>query len=310
MSGGLKLGTRGSPLALFQARLVRERMRRASGTAPEIVIIRTAGDSDRTTPLEELGEVGIFTAAIDRALLAGEVDVAVHSLKDAPSSFQQGIALGAVLEREDPRDTFLPAREGETLRTLPPGAVIATGSLRRRSLLLERRPDLETVELRGNMDRRIQKRNEPGIDGVILAEAAMVRLEQKIPREVIAIERMLPACCQGIIGITVREGEEELVSAISDAATMRRARAERSFLRVLDGGCRVPLAAHSSIDDTSGALLLEGLVADRDGRSVVRRSDRTTGPPDADSDQALGENVARAILDDEEGAALLRAMRS
>ncbi len=306
----LKLGTRGSPLALFQARLVRDRIRRASGTAPEIVVIKTAGDSDRTTPLEELGEVGIFTAAIDRALLAGDVDIAVHSLKDAPSSFERGIALGAVLEREDPRDSFLPAREGETLQTLPPGAVIATGSLRRRALLLERRPDLETVELRGNMDRRIEKRNDAGIDGVILAEAAMVRLEQTIPREVIAIDRMLPACCQGIIGITVREGEEAIVSAVSHEQTMRRARAERAFLRMLDGGCRVPLAAHSYVDDATGALVLEGLVADRDGRSVVRRSGRTTGMQSVDSDEAVGEDVARTILDDEEGAALLRAMRS
>lgn len=310
MSRALKLGTRGSPLALFQARLVRERLHRATGVAPAIAIIRTAGDSDRSTPLEELGEVGIFTATIDRALLAGEVDIAVHSLKDAPSSFETGIALGAVLEREDPRDAFLPASEGETLVTLPAGAVIATGSLRRRALLLESRPDLETVELRGNMDKRIDKRNDPGIAGVILAEAAMLRLEQTIAREVIAIERMLPACCQGIIGITVREGEEELVSPISHAHTMRRALAERAFLRALDGGCRVPLAAHSRVNQTNGTLCLEGLVADRDGRSVVRRSDRTTGSPAPATDESLGETVASAILEDEEGARLLRAMRS
>jgi len=269
----LRVGSRGSRLALTQAELAAERLRRP-GVEIALVPITTAGDRDRTKPFGEIGSRGVFVKELEEALLDGRIDVAVHSAKDMTSSDADGLAVGAYLEREDPRDALCGASE------LRPGMRVGTASVRRRAQLLALEPSLSIEPLRGNIDTRLRKRGERGLDAVVLAACGLDRLglageigHRFEPGE------LLPEAGQGALAIQVRAGEEELVAGADDAETRRRVEAERACVAAVGGGCLAPVAAHHD-----GSTLV-GLIADEEGRWLERRS--------GDDPAALGEELAR-----------------
>jgi hydroxymethylbilane synthase len=268
-SVALRIGTRGSPLALAQAALVRGRLAFAYGLAPEgieVRTIRTTGDTIRDRPLSEVGGKGLFTKEIEEALAAGDVDVAVHSAKDMPTVLPPGLFIAAVLPREDPRDVFI-SRKANSLRDLPAGAVIGTASLRRQALVKRLRPDLEVVPFRGNVETRLRKLDAGEVDATLLALAGLRRLGlADAATATLAADEFIPAVGQGIIAIEAREGDEatrNLLAAINDADSMTALVAERAFLAVLDGSCRTPIAGHAVI--ASGHVRFRGLIARPDG---------------------------------------------
>lgn len=291
----LIIGTRGSPLALVQAGLVRHALSRAvpelaTPGAIDIVIVRTTGDRIQDRPLAEIGGKGLFTREIDEAQLSGAIDLAVHSMKDVPTHLPDGIAIPAVLPRADPRDVLI-AKAG-SIAALPPNAIVGTSSLRRRSQLLAARPDVRIVELRGNVQTRLGKVESGELDATILAAAGLVRLglETGTP---IAYDEMLPSPAQGAIGIACRSDDSrmrDLLALISDDATMAAVIAERALLRVLDGSCRTPIAALALPDGDE--LALAGLVASLDGSDIRRARGRGT----AGSPEALGERVGHDLI--------------
>jgi len=270
----LRVGTRGSRLALTQAEQAAERLRRP-GVEIALVPITTAGDRDRTRPFGEIGERGVFVKELEEALLAGRVDVAVHSAKDMTSSDADGLAVGAYLVREDPRDALCGA-DG-----LSAGMRVGTASVRRRAQLLALEPSLSIEPLRGNIDTRLRKRGERGLDAVVLAACGLERLGLggEIGHRFDPAE-MLPEAGQGALALQVRAGEEELVSDADDAETRRRVELERRCVAVVGAGCLAPVAAHHD------GTVLRGLVADDDGRWVERRS--------GDDPEALGRELADA----------------
>jgi hydroxymethylbilane synthase len=256
----LRIGSRGSRLALTQAELAAERLRRG-GVEIALVPITTAGDKDRTKPFGEIGSRGVFVKEIEEALLAGRVDVAVHSAKDMTSSDTEGLVVGAYLPREDPRDALCGAAE------LRPGMRVGTASIRRKAQLLALEPELSIEPLRGNIDSRLRKRGERGLDAVVLAACGLDRLGLSgeiglrfDPRD------LLPEAGQGALALQVRGGEEELVAAADDAETRRRVEAERACVFSIGGGCLAPVAAHHDGET------LTALVAAEDGSWVERRS--------------------------------------
>jgi hydroxymethylbilane synthase len=257
--GLLRVGSRGSRLALTQAELVAERLRRP-GVEIALVPITTAGDRDRSKPFGEIGSRGVFVKEIEEALLAGRIDVAVHSAKDMTSSDTEGLVVGAYLEREDPRDALCGAAE------LRPGMRVGTASVRRRAQLLALEPSLSVEPLRGNIDTRLRKRNERGLDAVVLAACGLDRLGlgAEIGRR-FSPEEVLPEAGQGALALQVRSGEEELVAGVDDAETRRRVEAERAVVFAIGGGCLAPVAAHHDGD------ALTALVAAEDGSWVERR---------------------------------------
>lgn len=292
--GAFVVGTRASALALAQTELVVAALRKAHpGRTFLIQHVSTNGDHDQRTPLTELGGQGIFVKEIENALLAGEVDLAVHSLKDMPTAQPEGLLLGAVLPREDPRDALI-SRHGLNLDDLPPGARVGTGSLRRQAQLRAYRRDLEVVGLRGNVDTRLRKAAGPDYDAVILALAGLIRLGRASEvTAVLPLDVMLPAMGQGAIGVEVRADDAEalaLVAPLDDAPTRAATAAERSLLRELGGGCHVPIAAHALLQ--GGQLWLRGLVASPTGERIVRGS--ATAPPERA--EALGRELARQLL--------------
>lgn len=304
----LVLGTRGSALALWQARHVGALLRTA-GISVQIVEVRTTGDRITDVPLAEIGDKGLFTRELDVALLKGEIDLAVHSLKDLPTQLPDGITLAAVSEREEPWDAFVahPSFIGR-LDDLPEGATIATSSLRRQAQLLAWRPDLEVVPVRGNVDTRLRKLDESAWHGMILAAAGLRRLnmDSRI-RQVVPASIMLPAVGQGALGIVCAQENEELRQqlhdALDDTDTRVAVTSERAFLRRLEGGCQVPIGAYASVQ--SGRLSVEGMVASLDGRMLVR--DRIGGNPE--NAASLGNELAERLL--KKGAAdILRDIRS
>jgi hydroxymethylbilane synthase len=256
----LRIGSRGSRLALTQAELAAEELRR---TGAEIVLvpITTAGDRDRTKPFGEIGSRGVFVKEIEEALLARRIDVAVHSAKDMTSTDTAGLAVGAYLPREDPRDALCGASE------LRPGMRVGTASIRRRAQLLALEPTLSIEPLRGNIDTRLRKRGERGLDAVVLAACGLDRLG--LGREIghrFEPEELLPEAGQGALALQVRVGDEGLVAAADDAETRRRVEAERTCVSAIGGGCLAPVAAHH--DGTT----LSALVAADDGTWVERRT--------------------------------------
>ena len=268
----VRVGTRGSRLALTQAELAAERLRRP-GVEIALVPITTAGDRDRTRPFGEIGARGVFVKELEEALLAGRIDVAVHSAKDMTSSDVDGLAVGAYLVREDPRDALC------GVEVLRPGMRVGTASVRRRAQLLALEPSLSIEPLRGNIDTRLRKRGVRGLDAVVLAACGLERLglggeigHRFDPSE------LLPEAGQGALALQVRVGEDELVSVADDAETRRRVEAERRCVAVVGAGCLAPVAAHHD-----GAVL-EGLVADEDGGWVERRR--------GDDPEALGRELA------------------
>jgi hydroxymethylbilane synthase len=295
----LRLGTRGSPLALAQAHMVRGALAAAHGFAPEqiaLVVIRTSGDRIQDRPLSEVGGKGLFTKEIEEALTAGAIDLAVHSSKDMPTLLPQGLVLSAFLERDDPRDVFV-SRKAKSIAELPRDATVGTASLRRQAMVKRRRPDLMIVPLRGNVETRLRKIDEGVADATLLALAGLKRLGlADHATAVLDVEEFLPAVGQGAIGIETRADDKktrELLGKINHADTFSAVAAERAFLAVLDGSCRTPIGGHATI--SGGRLRFRGMIVKPDGSEAfvaVREGD----PGDAErlGADAGGELKGRA----------------
>jgi hydroxymethylbilane synthase len=269
-----RIATRSSELALRQARMVAERLL-ASGVPSELVTYKTTGDRNLSEPLSGIGAKGLFTKELEDDLARGEVDCCVHSLKDLPTAMTDGLALGALLEREDPRDVLIVNHivGADAIATLPRGSRVGTSSLRRRVQLLALRADLEVVELRGNVPTRVRKVDEGQVHAAILAAAGLHRLNivQRITAYLDA-PAWLPAAGQGAIAVQIRADDPDtrrIVSAMNDADTEIQTRAERAFLAALEGGCQVPIGSLAMME---GVPTLHGFISDIDGRQDVRGS--------------------------------------
>ena len=275
-SSVLRIGSRGSPLALAQAREVQSRLAAACGLAAErieIRTIRTTGDTIQDRTLADAGGKGLFTKEIEEALIAGAIDLAVHSSKDMPTVLPAGLVLAAFLPREDARDALIcrPRPAVRALRDLPQRAVVGTASLRRQALIKHARPDLAIVPLRGNVETRLRKVEAGEVDATVLAVAGLKRLGLfAAATAVLDVDEFLPAVAQGAIGIEIRADDaatRALVAAIDDADTATAVAAERAFLAVLDGSCRTPIAGHARLAD--GTLRFRGMIAKTDGSEAV-----------------------------------------
>jgi hydroxymethylbilane synthase len=290
----LRIGTRGSDLALWQARHVAALLARLPGAPPtELVLIRTEGDRVTDVPLAQVAGKAFFTKEIEDALTAGTVDLAVHSQKDLATAMPAGLELGAVLEREDPRDALL-ARAADSLEALPEGARVGTSSLRRRALLARWRPDLELVDLRGNVPTRIERLDEGRFNAIVLAAAGVRRLgmAERISCY-LPVEKMPPAVAQGAVAVQLRAHDTRTltwVSRLDHAATRAATTAERALLAALEGGCQIPVGALARLDGER--LSLAGTVCSLDGRRAVE--DRIEGAA-ADA-AALGTELARRLV--------------
>ncbi len=295
----IRIGTRGSPLALYQAHEVRDRLRAAHGldeAAFEIVVIKTTGDRITDKALREFGGKGLFTKEIEEALIDGRIHMAVHSMKDMPTELPQSLEIACLLEREDVRDAFL-SPKAQSIQTLPKGAVVGTASLRRQGQVKRLRPDLEVVTFRGAVETRLRKLEAGEVDATLLAYSGLRRLGlEDVITSVVAPDDMLPAVAQGAIGIEIRSDDLEtrdLLAAIHHEETATRIAAERAFLAALDGSCRTPIAALAEcIDDNS--IRLRGMVLAPDG-SAAFETERE-GPNDAAA--SLGAEAGRQIIAD------------
>jgi hydroxymethylbilane synthase len=294
MSCELKIGTRGSPLALFQANWVKEQLIDAHPDLKvSLIKIKTTGDKIQEAPLAKIGGKGLFVKEIEEALIQRRIDLAVHSIKDVPTQFPEGLHLSVITKREDPRDVLI-SREGKTLRELPRGARIGTSSLRRQAQLLHYRSDFELVPLRGNLDTRLKKLQTMDLDGIILAHAGVKRLglEEKVT-EIISADICLPAIGQGALGIETRQDDRQIegkIAFLNDRDSRIAVSAERSFLKKLEGGCQVPVAAYAR---TAGATLqIDGLVGTIDGREILR--ERVEGR--VGEAESLGNTLADILL--------------
>ncbi len=292
----LRIGTRGSPLALAQAHETRDRLMAAHDlpdTAFSIVVIKVTGDAIQDRPLKEIGGKGLFTREIEEAMLAEEIDIAVHSMKDMPTEQPEGLVLDTYLPREDVRDAFV-SHGVERLVDLQPGQRVGTSSLRRRAQLLNRRPDLEVVEFRGNVQTRLRKLQEGVADCTFLAMAGLNRLGMgHVARGPITPEEMLPAVAQGCIGIERRSGDTitaDMLAAIHDAQTGLRLAAERAMLATLDGSCETPIAGLALLEGNE--IWLRGEILRPDGSEAIAEEGR--GP--AADGAALGEEIGRRLL--------------
>jgi hydroxymethylbilane synthase len=293
----LRLGTRGSKLALTQAGLVRDTLARAvtalaAPDAIEIVIIKTTGDAIQDRPLSEAGGKGLFVKEIEEALLAGRIDVAVHSMKDMPTAQPAGLVIAAFLPREDARDVLI-AGNARRIADLRRGAVVGTSALRRRAQLLHRRPDLQIVNLRGNVDTRLAKREAGEVEATVLALAGLKRLGLAHVGAAVPEDEMLPAVGQGAICIECRAGDDTTLAslaAINHADTATCVTAEHAMLAVLDGSCRTPIAGHAVV--TSDGLHLRGLIAKPDGSQLIA-TERRGAASDA---EALGRDAGHDLL--------------
>ena len=293
----VRIGTRGSPLALAQSREVRARLIAARPELDEdavtITVIKTTGDRVLDRPLADIGGKGLFTKEIEEALLDGGIDIAVHSMKDVPTWLPDGLIIACLLPREDPRDALI-ARDGLGFTELPAGAVIGTASLRRRAQVLARRPDLKVVSLRGNVGTRLDKLAQGQVDATMLALAGLRRLgKADVVTAILDPSEMLPAVAQGAIGLECRAGDEatrELLALINHAETETRIAAERALLARLDGSCHTPIAGLAEL--AGDTLTLRGLIAKTDGSAVV--DDVVSGP--ASEAEALGAELGARLL--------------
>ena len=293
----LKIGTRGSPLALAQAHETRARLSQAfdlSEDCFEIVVIKTTGDRILDRPLKEIGGKGLFTKEIEEDLLSGKIDIAVHSMKDMPTLQPEGLILDTYLPREDVRDAFVSLTH-DTLADLPNGAKLGSSSLRRRAQLMLKRPDLEVVEFRGNVQTRLKKLQDGVADATFLAAAGLKRLDMAhIAKSFINTDIMLPAVAQGAIGIERRSDDSataDMLAAIHHTQTGQRLAAERAFLAALDGSCETPIAGLAELDGTS--LRLRGEVIRPDGSASV--ADDQTGA--IEDGPEMGRAMARKLLE-------------
>jgi hydroxymethylbilane synthase len=301
----IRIGTRGSALALWQAHHVEALIRSQPGApAVELVRIKTEGDVRTDVPLWQIGGRAFFTKEIDKALLNDEIDIAVHSLKDLSTVLDSGIELAAALEREDPRDAVL-SRTGARLMDLPKGARVGTSSLRRRAFVARLRPDIELLELRGNVPTRIERMKNGDYDAIILAAAGLrrLKLDQHIA-ELLSVEEFPPAVSQGAIGVCMRTGDAEAgrwLQNLDNRASRLATTAERALLRRLEGGCQVPLGALGSLDGEM--LRLHAAVCALDGTKILQA--RSEMPASLANATSLGQRVAEDLLS--QGAAGLMA---
>lgn len=292
----LRLGTRGSLLALTQSRTVAQAVERASGRSVSLVTIQTTGDRRLDRPLSQIGGKGLFTKELDVALLEGSIDFAVHSLKDLPTEVEEGLEVAVIPEREDPRDVLIGPDGGGaiSLSSLPAGARVGTSSLRRRALCLAFRPDLRVTDLRGNLDTRIRKVDEGEVEAILVAGAGVRRLG--LTRRIgdwVEGGAWLPAPGQGALGVVTRAGDGETAAALAPlhhSDTARAVRAERALLHALEGGCQVPVGALAI--PFGDRIRLRGVVASPDGRRVVVGE----GTGEAGSPEALGRAVAADMV--------------
>jgi hydroxymethylbilane synthase len=291
----LRIGTRGSALALWQANHVREALSTTCGVESEIVVVKTSGDKT-SAPVEQIGVIGVFTKELEDALLDGRADLAVHSMKDVPTEFSELCRVATVFEREDPRDALVSFR-GETLENLPRGARIGTSSLRRAAQLRQFRPDFQIIEIRGNVDTRLRKLAEGEYDAVVLAKAGIVRLgHASRVTEVLSPEIVLPAVGQGALGVEFmasREKEFRLVDQLIDRNTMLAVKAERALLADIQGGCRLPLGAWARLE--AGEMVMDACVLAVDGTESIRRRRKKVCHNERDA-ETLGKEVAGELL--------------
>ncbi|MFI0473313.1 hydroxymethylbilane synthase [Halomonas sp. HMF6819] len=293
----LRIATRKSQLALWQAEHVRERLMAAhSGLEVELVALSTKGDKIIDTPLSKIGGKGLFVKELEEAMLDGRADIAVHSMKDVPMHFPEGLGLSVILEGAEPTDAFVSNRF-QSVDELPEGARIGTASLRRGLQLREARPDLEILNLRGNVQTRLAKLDDDEFDAIILATSGLKRLglaariAQELPPEI-----CLPACGQGALGIECRLHDPELIALLApldDNDTATRVRAERAMNTRLEGGCQVPIAGHAVLDKANETIWLRGLVGNPEGTEVLRAEGRGS----IHEPEALGIRVAEDLLD-------------
>jgi hydroxymethylbilane synthase len=291
----LRIGTRGSALALWQANHVREALSTTCGVESEIVAVKTSGDKT-SAPVEQIGVIGVFTKELEDALLDGRADLAVHSMKDVPTEFSELCRVATVFEREDPRDALVSFR-GETLENLPRGARIGTSSLRRAAQLRQFRPDFQIIEIRGNVDTRLRKLAAGEYDAVVLAKAGIVRLgHASRVTEVLSPEIVLPAVGQGALGVEFmasREKEFRLVDQLIDRNTMLAVKAERALLADIQGGCRLPLGAWARLE--AGEMVMDACVLAVDGTESIRRRRKKVCHNERDA-ETLGKEVAGELL--------------
>jgi hydroxymethylbilane synthase len=294
MPRSIRIGTRGSALALQQTRIVVDQLKAAwPDLTVDSIEIRTTGDRIQDVPLAKIGDKGLFVKEIEEALLDGRIDWAVHSVKDLPSELPKGLSVGVLAARGDPRDALV-ARHGLTLTTLPEKAVIGTSSLRRRAQLLHWRPDLAIVPMRGNVDTRLRKLEAEGLDGIVVAVAGLLRMgwEARIS-DIVPPEICLPAVGQGALGVEMRSDDVEahaLFRPLTSRATQAAVTAERSFLAHLEGGCQVPIAAWATADPDR--LCLRGMICDVDGLTLLR-GERWG---ELDTPEHLGKDLAEELL--------------
>lgn len=301
----LKIATRQSPLALWQAEHIRARLQELHpDLTVELVKFVTQGDKILDTPLAKIGGKGLFVKELEAALLDGRADLAVHSMKDVPMALPEGLTLAVICEREDPLDAFV-SNTFEKFADLPQGARVGTSSLRRKSQILKQRPDLQIIDLRGNVGTRLSKLDDGQYDAIILASAGLKRLglENRI-RHTIEPNVSLPAVGQGALGLECRADDQEVLALIQPLLHIETdvcVRAERAFNTYLEGGCQVPIAGYATLQD--GKIHIEGRVGSPDGQTLLR-AEMTD---EAHNAQQLGENLARNLL--EQGAGdLLKAL--
>jgi hydroxymethylbilane synthase len=291
----LIIATRGSKLALWQAEWIKGQLAELDPSLEiELNKIKTTGDKILDVPLAQVGGKGLFVKEIEEAMLRGEADLAVHSMKDVPTELPGGLHLSTITKREDPRDAFIAGKEIKSFNDLPHGANVGTSSLRRICQLLNKRPDLKITQLRGNVDTRIRKLDEGEFDAIILATAGVKRLghEDRIT-EKIPVEISLPAIGQGAVGIECRTDDEftnNILRSLDHKETSVCVRAERAFLKKLEGGCQVPIAAYARLID--GDIFIEGLVGSLDGKTLIKEA--LQGRPD--DAESLGTELAENLL--------------
>jgi hydroxymethylbilane synthase len=292
MKSTLRIATRKSPLAMWQAEHVKERLMKAhKGLEVELVTFTTKGDKILDTPLAKIGGKGLFVKELETAMLEGEADIAAHSIKDVPMEFPEGLFLSTILEREEPCDAFV-SNTCDSLQKLPEGSVVGTCSLRRKSQLLSKRPDLIIKDLRGNVNSRLQKLDDGDYDAIILACAGLIRLdmENRIKQR-ISSSWILPAVGQGAVGLEARIGDEEtleLLSVLNHDDTADRVIAERALNHRLEGGCQVPIASYAMLDGDT--LHLQALVGEPDGSKIIQG--------DISGHRSEGERLGTELADD------------
>ena len=290
----LKIGTRGSSLAVTQSEWIKNMIQsRHPDISVELVRIKTKGDKILNSPLSKIGGKGLFVKEIEDALLRKDIDLAVHSIKDVPAEIPEGLYLPVFPEREDPRDAFI-SKSYASISDLPEGSSIGTGSLRRSSQILNIRPDLQIVPLRGNVDTRLKRLESGDLKAVILAAAGLNRLGlSDIITQRLPADAFLPAIGQGALGLETRQGDErtlDILSFLNHRPTELVVRAERAFLKRLEGGCQVPIAGFGIIEDRS--IILKGMVAELDGGNIIR--DKVRGSEDRPEE--LGFELAERLL--------------